>query len=124
MCIMNTGKAQLQRGYYNNDGRAVVIPILPKETYKEVSGKTDMLVDTTHWFFNTYHLFQSKNKPREEWQIIQMVMKVMYNMAEEYVDNIREFRSIKDYKEADKWREKLNELGFDYNVVKDDWYKP
>nr|DAQ41146.1 MAG TPA: Cysteinyl-tRNA synthetase [Caudoviricetes sp.] len=119
-----TGKAQLQRGYYNNDGRAVVIPILPNETYKELSGRTDRLVDNTHWFFAAYPSFRAKNKPREEWQIIQMVMKVLYNLAEEYVDNIRGYRSIKDYKEADRWREKLNKLGFVYDVVEDDWYKP
>lgn len=59
------GKAQLQRGYYNNDGRAVVIPILSNEVYKELSGKTDRLVDTTHWFFNVYPPFHSKNKPEK-----------------------------------------------------------
>nr|DAQ82428.1 MAG TPA: Cysteinyl-tRNA synthetase [Caudoviricetes sp.] len=117
------GKAQLQRGYYNNDWRAVVIPILPNETYKEISGKTDMLVDTTHWFFTAYPLFHSKNKPREDWEIKRMKLKVLYEMAEGYVHSIRGYRSMKDYKQADRWRDKLNKLGFVYDVVKDDWYR-
>ena len=117
------GKAQLQRGYYNNDGRAVVIPILPKETYKELSGATDMVVSPDYWNFTVYPLFHSKNKPRDDWQLQRMKLKVLYNLAEDFVDNIRSYRSIKDYKEADKWREKLNKLGFGYDVVKDDWFK-
>lgn len=124
MYIQNIGKAQLQRGYYNNDGRAVVIPILPKETYKELSGKTDMLVSSTHWHFTTYPLFHSKNKPREDWEIKRMKLKVLYEMAEGYVHSIRGYRSMQEYKEADRWHKKLNKLGFVYDVAKDDWYKP
>lgn len=117
------GKAQLQRGYYNNDGRAVVIPILPNEVYKELSGKTDRLVDTTHWFFTVYPSLHSKNKSREDWEIKRMKLKVLYEMAEGYVHNIRGYRSMQEYKEADRWRDKLNKLGFAYDVVKDDWYR-
>ena len=124
MYIQNIGKAQLQRGYYNNDGRAVAIPIRLREPYKEVSGATDMAVNPDYWHFTVYSLFNSKNKPRDDWEIHRMKLKVLYNMAEDFVDNIRGYRSIKDYKEADKWREKLNKLGFAYDVVKDDWYKP
>lgn len=117
------GKAQLQRGYYNNDGRAVVIPILPNETYKEVSGKTNMLVSSTHWVFNTYPLFHSKNKPREEWEITLMKTGVILKLATECVENIREYRTIKDYKEANKWYEKLKNLGYDYDAVFGTWYR-
>nr|DAO28786.1 MAG TPA: hypothetical protein [Caudoviricetes sp.] len=118
------GKAQLQRGYYNNDGRAVVIPILPNEVYKELSGKTDMLVSSTHWFFAAYPSFHSKKKPREDWEIKRMKLKVLYDMAEGYVHSIRGYRSMEDYKQADRWRDKLSKLGFVYDVAKDDWYKP
>ena len=124
MYTKNIAKAQLQRGYYNNDGRAVVIPILPSETYKELSGKTDRLVDTTHWHFTAYPLFHSKNKPREDWEIKRMKLNVLYEMAEGYVHSIRGYRSMEDYKQADRWRDKLNKLGFVYDVAKDDWYKP
>lgn len=64
MYIQNIGKAQLQRGYYNNDGRAVVIPIRPREPYKEVSGATNMAVNHDYWFFAVYPLLDSKNKPK------------------------------------------------------------
>lgn len=123
MLIQNIGKAQLQRGYYNNDGRAVVIPILPNEVYKELSGKTDMLVSSTHWFFNAYPLLHSRNKTREDWEIKRMKLKVLYEMAEGYVYSIRGYRSLEDYKQADRWRDKLNKLGFVYDVAKDDWYR-
>lgn len=123
MHIQNIGKAQLQRGYYNNDGRAVVIPIRPREPYKELSAATDMAINHDYWNFTVYSLFNSKNKPRDDWQIHRMKLKVLYNLAEDFVDNIRSYRSIKDYKEADKWREKLNKLGFGYDVVKDDYFR-
>lgn len=52
-----------------------------------------------------------------------MILKVLYEMAEGYVHSIRGYRSMQDYKEADKWRDKLNKLGFAYDVSKDDWYR-
>lgn len=113
------GKAQLQRGYHNNDGRAVVIPILPNETYKEISGKTDMLIDSTHWFFTAYPLFHSKNKPREDWEITLMKTGVTLKLIAECLENIREYRTIKNYKEAVKWYEKLKNLGYDYDAIFD-----